>query len=133
MAGYSNRSLRDKLGLRDGARAAILNAPAPIRKEIDSKSEATTELSATTYDFIHAFFSEPSALERALPQMKKQLAKDGMIWISWKKRSADPNGELSESRVREIGLAAGLVDVKVCAVDESWSGLKFVYRRSDRT
>jgi hypothetical protein len=132
MAGYSNRSLRDKLGLRDGMKAAVLDAPLSVLREIDSKSEAATELSQTTYEFIHGFFTSSEKLRLQLPLLKEHLAKDGMLWISWKKKSADPQGELNESLVRELGLAAGLVDVKVCAVDESWSGLKFVYRLADR-
>lgn len=132
MAGYSNRSLRDKLGLKGGMRAVILNAPATIRREIDSRSEATTRLSDSTYDFIHVFAASRSDLEGQIAEYHGRLAPEGLLWISWKKKSADPAGDLNENIIREIGLRAGLVDVKVCAVDETWSALKFVFRKADR-
>ena len=112
--------------------AAILNAPKHVRNEIDMKQEASTSLTAKTYDFIHAFFGERQDLDRRFSDLKAHLAQDGLLWISWKKKSAAPEGDLNENVVREIGLREGLVDVKVCSVDENWSGLKFVYRKSDR-
>ncbi|MCA9998900.1 MAG: hypothetical protein KDE56_24225, partial [Anaerolineales bacterium] len=83
-------------------------------------------------DFIHLFTVSMAELETLLPQLKAALTKDGMLWISWPKKAAKIATDLDGNRVRELGLATGLVDVKVAAVDEVWSGLKFVYRREDR-
>jgi hypothetical protein len=87
---------------------------------------------APNLDFIHAFFRSADALAGAFPRLKKSLAKDGALWISWPKKSSPLAGDLDEGGVRSIGLENGLVDVKVCAVDDDWSGLKFVYRLKDR-
>jgi hypothetical protein len=84
------------------------------------------------YDFIHLFAKSVKELERFLPECKEALKKDGMLWISWYKKSSGKNTDLTESGVRDAGLAIGLVDVKICAVNEDWSGLKFVYRLKDR-
>jgi hypothetical protein len=83
-------------------------------------------------DFIHLFAKNNAALERALPGAVKQLTSNGMLWISWPKKTSSITTDLVEGIVRENGLAAGLVDVKICAVDDDWSGLKFVYRLKDR-
>jgi len=82
--------------------------------------------------FIHIFAVQQHRLAARMPALKKALAKDGMLWVSWPKRGSSLATDLDESSVRAIGLAAGLVDVKVCAVDAVWSGLKFVYRLRDR-
>jgi len=83
-------------------------------------------------DFIHFFATRRRQLEQKFAALKKALAKDGMLWISWPKGSSGVATDLNENVVREIGLARGLVDVKVCAIDSVWSGLKFVYRLRDR-
>ena len=79
-----------------------------------------------------AFFSRRRAFERRLPALKAALAPAGGLWIAWPKRSSGVDTDLSETVVRELGLAAGLVDNKVCAIDQVWSGLRFVYRLADR-
>jgi len=89
--------------------------------------EETSEL-----DFIHAFFADAAKLEEGFPKLMKALKPTGMLWVSWPKKASKMPSDLDENIVREIGLAAGLVDVKVIAVDENWSGLKFVYRLRDR-
>ncbi len=83
-------------------------------------------------DFIHFFTSERGDLELRLPDLKAALKKDGMLWLSWPKKASKLPTDLTDNIVREVGLAHGLVDVKVAAIDENWSGLKFVYRLKDR-
>lgn len=139
MAGYSKRSLVDKLGIQGGFKVAFVDAPRNYRKSLgklpknisaqnfDKVSEARAPL-----DFIHAFSKERKELESKFSGLKKCLSPQGMLWISWPKGAAKVKTDLDENIVREIGLKHGLVDVKVCAVDEIWSGLKFVYRLKDR-
>ena len=83
-------------------------------------------------DFIHLFAANEEVLHTDFPPLKEAVASDGMIWVSWIKGSSDRTTDIKSSDVRELGLALGLVDIKVCAVDEDWSGLKFVYRKKDR-
>ena len=83
-------------------------------------------------DFIHVFSTSQSELRRSFPSLKKRLEKNGLIWVSWPKGASKIETDLDGNHVREIGLKNGLVDVKVCAVDDDWSGLKFVYRLKDR-
>lgn len=83
-------------------------------------------------DFVHIFVSEGRALRRRLASLRKRIASDGMIWVSWPKRASDVETDLDGNAVRRAGLRAGLVDVKVCAVDQTWSGLKFVIPVADR-
>jgi hypothetical protein len=84
-------------------------------------------------DFIHLFTNSLNELEAALPHIKEQIKKSGTIWVSWYKKSAKKETELTENVIRDLALANGLVDVKVCAIDDDWSGLKLVYRLSDRS
>lgn len=128
-SGYSKRSLADKLGIKAGMRAAVLNAPDGY-PSLDGVQQV--KLADGALDFIHLFTNSRAELEAALPALKAALAANGMLWISWYKKSAKLPTDLDENIVREIGLAIGLVDVKVAAVDERWSGLKFVYRVKDR-
>jgi hypothetical protein len=88
--------------------------------------------SKDSFPFIQCFCTELRDLERRFPILKKQLAPDGMLWISWPKGSSKVPTDLNENVIRDVGLRNGLVDVKVCAVDDIWSGLKFVYRLRDR-
>jgi hypothetical protein len=87
---------------------------------------------ARELDFIHFFSDKRASLERQIPKLRDSLKSSGMIWISWPKKASGKTKDLDEGVVREIGLKAGLVDVKVCAIDETWSGLKFVFRLKDR-
>jgi hypothetical protein len=159
VAGYSAKSLAEKLGIpgrrkpaepgSEAARKALfVAAPAdyaetlgPLPPSLD-KTEAGLAQAASAalrkrapFAFIQAFCRAEDELRPALPALKALLASDGMLWISWPKQSKGRKpapGDLNEARVRALGLDAGLVDVKVCAVDAIWSGLKFVYRRQDR-
>lgn len=135
VVGYSGTPLIAKLGLKNGFRARIINAPdhywallGPLPLSVTLVDDDTSGL-----DFIHAFTTRRDDLDAALPALQSQLAQRGMLWISWPKAAAKMATDLSENIVREIGLRSGLVDVKVCAVDARWSGLKFVRRVKDRT
>jgi hypothetical protein len=134
MAGYSRRSLVDKLGIREGARIAILNPPrgyartlGRLPKRVVWKPRATGPL-----DFIQFFSHDKRQLERQFRALARALVPAGMLWVSWPKRSSGVATDLTEDVIRAIGLAHRLVDVKVAAVDETWSGLKFVRRIKDR-
>lgn len=134
MAGYSGKPLFEKLGLKPGHSVLILNAPATYKAELQPlKSSIRLQAgSAGSLDFIHFFTADKKALADQLPRLKKQLDQKGCIWISWPKKTSGVKTDLDENVVRSIGLEAGIVDVKVCAVDETWSGLKFVIRVKDR-
>ncbi len=127
-AGYSKKSLVEKLGIKSGRTAAILNSPrgyAATFGKLPGNVLLSKELHAPL-EFIQFFCREKKELQRRFPALKSALAPDGMLWVSWPKGSSGVETDLTENVVREIGLAHGLVDVKVCAVDEVWSGLKFV-------
>ncbi len=130
-AGYSLRSLRDKLGMKEGMVAAVIEAP-PGYAGLLGTDAFDTELDLSAYTFLHFFTPSMIALRDIFPILVSRLEKNGTLWISWPKKTAKVATDLNENIIREIGLANGLVDVKVCAIDETWSGLKFVYRLSDR-
>jgi len=127
-AGYSPRSLAGKLGLKDGTSKAILEAPERFHELIGS-SKFDTSLDLDSYDYLHFFTESKVALETIFPILAKRLNRGGILWISWPKKASGRQTDLGENTVRELGLATGLVDVKVCAIDEVWSGLKFMYRK----
>ena len=133
-SGYSKRSLPEKLGIKPGFKMIILNPPSGYDStlgELPSNLRITKSLRGPL-DFIHLFTSRRDELEREFPRLKGELAEDGMLWISWPKGSSKVETDLNEGVVREIGLRHRLVDIKVCAIDEIWAGLKFVYRLSGR-
>jgi len=134
-AGYSDKPLIRKLGLKDGYRARIIDAPPHYRDLLGPIPPAVTFVDGTTdnADFIHCFVMQRGELDARFAELTPLLASAGMIWISWPKRAAKMATDLDENAVREMGLRHGLVDVKVCAVDDTWSGLKFVRRLKDRT
>lgn len=134
MAGYSKTPLLKKLGIKPGTRLIILNAPENYAQTLGELPENVTVAAALTgpLDFIHFFTVRRDALAREFPQLKQALVPAGMLWISWPKRAAKVETDLTEDIIRAIGLDNGLVDVKVAAVDEVWSGLKFVFRLKDR-
>jgi hypothetical protein len=134
-AGYSPRPLVEKLGLKPGARAALIHAPKGYAASLGPLSEGVrlaTRL-GREHDFLQAFFDTRRALARELPALARRLVPDGMLWVSWPKQASGVETDVTEDVVREIALPLGLVDVKVCAVDETWSGLKLVRRRELRT
>ncbi len=133
-AGYSGTPLIKKLGIKPGFKIAILNPPAHYRQLIGELPESVTIVDGLNgpLDFISFFTRQSAELADQFPALKQALASNGMLWISWPKKSAKVATDLTENVVRDIGLRNRLVDVKVAAVDESWSGLKFVYRVEDR-
>lgn len=133
-AGYSHRALIDKLGIKAGMRVYFLDPPADYRALLGPLPEETTvsETLRGKKDFIHSFVLRSSKLASRLPALKRALRPAGMLWVSWPKRSSGVATDVSEDVVRRLALAAGLVDVKVCAVDDTWSGLKLVVPLRDR-
>jgi len=131
MPGYSGTPLAKKLGIKDDFRAALLHVPDDVKTELrdalgkcrieHSRLQATRDL-----DFIFLFAKSRAGLELELLPAAKALAPAGMLWISWPKKASGVTTDLTENVIRQSGLDAGLVDVKVCAVTEVWSGLKFV-------
>lgn len=134
MAGYSGTPLAKKLGFKEGFRAALVNPPKGVEKELGSLPDGVEicEVLRKPLDLIILFVDSQQMLKKEFPKHAQKLASNGMLWISWPKKASGITTNLSENIIRDIGLAAGLVDVKVCAVNEIWSGLKFVYRLKDR-
>jgi hypothetical protein len=133
-AGYSKRTLVEKLGITAGTRVVILGAPATYRAILGTLPTGATLHSrlAAKAAFIHQFTRRRSDLAADFPRIARALADEGTLWISWPKQSSGVETDLNENVIREIGLSHGLVDVKVAAVDEVWSGLKFVRRLENR-
>jgi hypothetical protein len=133
-AGYSKKSLVEKLGIKAGFKISILDPPKNYNSTLGKLPENVAVMKELKgpLDFIHFFTEERKELGSKFPILKQELSRDGMVWISWPKISSKVATDLNENIVREIGLKNGLVDVKTCAVDEIWSGLKFVYRVKDR-
>jgi hypothetical protein len=130
MVGYSGTPLPKKLGIKPQSKVLIVDCPASVRAELRDALSGSSEGAPT--DFAIAFVKKQSDLKKHFVHMQKQLAPAGMFWVSWPKKSSGVASDLDENVIRKIGLDAGLVDVKVCAVDEVWSGLKFVRRKADR-
>lgn len=128
MPGYSGTPLEKKLGIKNGFRTALLHIPNDVKAELhDALGKCRTRsITDKDLDFIFLFAKSRAVLELDLPQAVKALASAGILWISWPKKSSGVATDLTENVVRDCGLNAGLVDVKVCAVTEVWSGLKFV-------
>lgn len=133
-AGYSRRRLVEKLDLEPGSKAHLRSAP-PGYLELLGPLPDGVELRRalrTRVDFIQAFFDAERKLARELPALRDALIPGGCLWISWPKKASGVATDITEDVVRRIALANGLVDVKVCAVDEIWSGLKLMFRSADR-
>lgn len=135
MAGYSGKPLVSKLGIKEGFRLGLVNPPAGFPKELGALP-AGVSLSIhplpKPLDLIVFFADSQKTLRATFPVLARKLTANGTLWIAWPKKASGVPTDLSENGVREIGLDAGLVDVKVCAVNDIWSGLKFVYRLKDR-
>ena len=134
MAGYSGRSLVEKLGIKPGTRIAILNAPRSYRATLGSLPPGVVVASAArgTFPLIQFFTRSRSLLQAKLAMLLHALELDGALWISWPKKASGVATDMTEDAVREIALPVGLVDVKVAAVDDVWSGLKVVRRLKTR-
>jgi len=129
-AGYSGKSLIAKLGWREGAKAIVVSPPGNYGELTDDAVIAAkkTVPSSGSFEFIHLFVRTAAELARDLPKLELRLAGGGMIWVSWPKKTSKLFVDLTEDGIRKVCLPMGLVDVKVCAVDADWSGLK-LYRR----
>lgn len=129
-AGYSGKSLIAKLGWKEGARAIVIAPPSNYGELTDDAGITPKKTAPGTgsFDFIHLFVGDIAALARDLPKLEPRLVEGGMIWVSWPKKTSKLFKDLTEDGVRKLCLPLGLVDVKVCAVDADWSGLK-LYRR----
>ena len=133
-AGYSGTPLVQKLGFKPGSRFALLQAPPDVQPLLENLPEGVVQVGARGKDLDLAwlFAREASVLRREFSRAAVRLRPAGMLWVSWPKKAARQPTDLTEDIVRKIGLEAGLVDVKVCAVSDVWSGLKFVRRLADR-
>lgn len=132
MAGYSNTPLIKKLGIKPGFVCSVANEPHEYWNWLSPLPEGVKVTRSGKADFIHVFVKDRVAFQKYFSDAKKRMTKDGMLWISWPKKASKIETDLNENIIREFGLKNGLVDVKVCAVDEVWSGLKFVFRLADR-
>ncbi len=134
MAGYSGTPLPRKLGIVDGTRIALISAPKGFEATLGGlpPGVSVTQQARGRLDVILYFATRRRELERRFPVLARALVPAGGLWVGWPKRTSGVATDLTENVAREIGLTAGLVDNKVCAIDEIWSGLRFVYRLADR-
>ena len=134
VAGYSGTPLAKKLGIKAGATVFLSNPPmnyatlvAPLPAGVSMARRVTV-----TTDLIHFFFTSRRDLERGLKAALKSMRPDAAVWVSWPKKSSGVATDITEDTIRDVALPMGLVDIKVCAVDETWSGLKLVVRKERR-
>ena len=134
MAGYSGTPLAKKLGIKEGFRVRVKNAPAnyleliaPLANNVDVSPSARTNV-----DLWHLFTRSAKELKTQLPTAMAQIQQNGMIWVSWPKKSSGESTDVTGDVIRSVAFPLGLVDVKVCAVDTTWSGLKLVIRKENR-
>lgn len=133
MAGYSETPLVKKLGIKAGFNIALVNAPADFLDTLTlPQSVRVNSRSKKSRDCVLLFVKSEKELEKEFARHAERLAPAGMIWVAWPKKSSGVTTDLSFNNVQTIGLATGLVDVKICAVSDVWSGLKFVFRLKDR-
>lgn len=133
MAGYSGTPLAKKLGMKEGHRVAFPGAPGHFKGLLDLPDGVTVmSRAAGELDVIVFFTTRRAELERRLPALRRALVPAGGLWIAWPKRASDVETDMTEDVARELGLANTLVDNKVCAIDETWSGLRLVVRLRDR-
>jgi hypothetical protein len=134
MAGYSGTPVLKKLGIKPGWRVYAENAPdhyLQLLGPLPAGASLLPEI-ADKIDMVHLFTKEACELAARLGELRGAIEEDGVIWVSWPKKAAKVPTDVTEDVVREVALPLGLVDVKVCAVDEVWSGLKLVIRRENR-
>lgn len=134
MSGYSGKPLAAKLGIGPGAHVYVANAPddflsllAPLPDGVSFDRRLTMST-----DLAHAFFTRRAALAKSLPAIRRQMRPDAVVWVSWPKKASGVETDLTENVIRDVALPLGLVDVKVCAVSDVWSGLKLMVRRELR-
>jgi hypothetical protein len=134
MAGYSGTPLPQKLGIKSGTTVVVINAPANYRKLLGKLPHDVmfTNRIAKDSNFVHLFTKTRSELAKHLKDLRKKIAENGVLWGSWPKKSAGVPTDITEDVIRDLALPLGFIDVKVCAVDETWSGLKLMIRRENR-
>ncbi|MEM8656871.1 MAG: DUF3052 family protein [Pseudomonadota bacterium] len=133
--GYSGTPLAKKLSLKPGMRVIFEGMPESVLSNITESIPDLTVFSRpkTQVDAIHIFTTQASTLRKRLPKAQTQIQQNGFIWVSWPKKASKVPTDITEDTIREVALPMGLVDVKVCAVDEVWSGLKLMIRKELRT
>ncbi len=134
MAGYSGTPLNKKLGIKPGHRLYVKNPPdnyldliSPLPEKVAVKNQLTT-----TVDVVHLFAITQASLKEDLSRARRHMAPDGMIWVSWPKKASKVPTDVTEDVIRQLAFPLQLVDIKVCAIDDVWSGLKLVIRTSAR-
>jgi hypothetical protein len=134
MAGYSGTPLPQKLGIKPGLSVVTIDAPTNYRRLLGTIPEGVTfsDRLKPESNFVHVFVRRRSELEKKVSVLRKKIADTGTVWISWPKKSSGVSTDVTEDVVRDVALPLGFVDVKVCAIDETWSGLKLMVRRENR-
>ncbi|HEX9608074.1 MAG TPA: DUF3052 domain-containing protein [Gemmatimonadaceae bacterium] len=130
--GYSGTPLVEKLGIKPGARLQLVSEPKEFAGLLGGLPDGSRVASRGVLDFAMLFVKSQSDLRKRFARLRDRLESNGMLWVAWPKKTSGVETDLTEGIVREFGLESGLVDVKVCAVDDTWSGLKFVRRLKDR-
>lgn len=135
MPGYSGTPLPQKLGIKPDSNVGLIDAPPSYRKLLGPtvKSVRFSERVDNGASFVHLFATERSRLDKNLRQLRTKLAETGTVWVSWPKKTSGVQTDITEDVIRAVALPLGFVDVKVCAVDDIWSGLKLMIRREKRT
>jgi hypothetical protein len=133
-AGYSGTPLLQKLGIKPNISVVLINAPANYRKLLGpaAKSVTFSDSARKGTEFVHFFVTKRRELERTLPQLRQKVVDTAVVWVSWPKKSSGVQTDVTEDVIRSVALPLGFVDIKVCAVDETWSGLKLMIRRDLR-
>ncbi len=134
MAGYSGTPLAKKLGIKEGSKVLLLGAPEAFPKVLEPLPEAVQFVArfSTSTDIVHVFSARKAELQNALAAYRTKLNPTAMVWVSWPKKSSKVPTDITEDTIREVALPLGFVDIKVCAIDEVWSGLKLVVRKELR-
>ena len=135
MAGYSATPLWKKLGYADGCRAWVSDPPRHYCKLLGLPADVVVTWAAASKPgmaFVHVFSREASSLRKQLATLRRQLAPTGVVWVSWPKKASGVETDITEDTIRHIALPLGFVDIKVCAVDDTWSGLKLMIRKTER-
>jgi len=134
MAGYSGTPLPQKLGIKPGLMVVTINAPANYRRLLGQIPDSVTfsERLKSGSSFVHLFTSRRSEMQKKMSILRDKISDNGAIWVSWPKKSSGISTDVTEDVIREIALPLGFVDIKVCAVDQTWSGLKLMIRRENR-
>jgi hypothetical protein len=133
-AGYSGAPLQQKLEIKPGLTAVTVNAPTNYRRLLGTIPEGVTfcDRLKPESSFVHVFIKSRSELEKKLSILREKIADTGRVWVSWPKRSSGVSTDVTEDVVRAVALPLGFVDVSVCAIDQTWSGLKLMVRKKNR-